>query len=243
MGCPINNAAQRKSKPPPKQTTHLPKTPKPDNAQLSQLFQINVSNFTPMADFLDRALSWSLDSLLRDDDDDDEMPDVSDLLSDDSVLWDDHYRDWSSTSSSSASSSDNFVCYNYDGSADPLFPEFDLVVAATASSEDLSSSDEDDSLSMMEQRMLAYDPTSDSPFALPFEKRFEATKRSLEECMKKSQETRRSLTLTSYPEHEGMQEFLKQRASVQGVVESVQASTRKLQKWVVPGEKKDKRRR
>jgi hypothetical protein len=40
-----------------------------------------------------------------------------------------------------------------------------------------------------------------------------------------------------------MQEFLKQRASVQGVVESVQASTRKLQKWVVPGEKKDKKRR
>jgi hypothetical protein len=155
-----------------------------------------------MTDFLDRALSWGLDSLLREDDDDDDMPDVSDLLSDDSVLWD-------QSTSLLPEYSDHEL----------LFPEFDLATT----SEDLS--DEDS----ME---LAY-PPSDSPFSLPFEKRFEATKRSLEECMKKSQETRRSLTLTS-PEHEGMKEFLKQRTSVQGVVESVQASTRKLQKWVVP---------
>lgn len=151
-----------------------------------------------MADFLDRALSWGLDSLLREDDD---MPDVSDLLSDDSVLWDQTLP-----------------------VGDELFPEFGLATA----SEDLSDEDSMD---------LGYH-LLDSPFSLPFEKRFEATKRSLEECMKKSQETRRSLTLTS-PDDERIKEFLKQRQSVRGVVESVQDSTRKLQKWVVHQDKDD----
>lgn len=126
------------------------------------------------------------------------MPDVSDLLSDDSVLWDQTLPD-----------------------DDELFPDFDLCAAT----DDLS---DEDSMDLSKLPL-------DSPFSLPFEKRFEATRRSLEECMRKSQESRKSLTITT-PVDEKMKEFLKERKSVEGVVASVQNSTRNLQKWVVPEE-------
>lgn len=63
---------------------------------------------------------------------------------------------------------------------------------------------------------------------LPLEKRFEETQKSLEECMRKSQETRMSLTITT----DHIKEHLKKREKP-SVVDSVQESARKLQACIV----------
>lgn len=66
--------------------------------------------------------------------------------------------------------------------------------------------------------------TSTDSLSLPFEERFEATAKNLAVSMKRSQETRKSLTV----ETPGMRKY-ERNLSVSGVVNSVEASTQKLQ--------------
>lgn len=63
---------------------------------------------------------------------------------------------------------------------------------------------------------------------LPLELRFEETQKSLEECMRKSQETRMSLTLAT----DQLKEHLKER-NPSTVVDSVQKSAKQLQACIV----------
>jgi hypothetical protein len=75
------------------------------------------------------------------------------------------------------------------------------------------------------------DTTSDvmdeDPKMLPFHKRFEATAYSLVASMKRSQETRRFLTIMT-PKTEDYP----RRDSIKGVIESVQKSTEQLQSYL-----------
>lgn len=64
--------------------------------------------------------------------------------------------------------------------------------------------------------------------SLPFDRRFEATRQNLEASMRRSQATRRSLTITTpHVEEYG------RRGSVKGVIESVEDSSQKLQKCFI----------
>ena len=107
---------------------------------------------------------------------------------------------WDSFDSTSSSSVDDYW---------PLFQEDDFILE--------EESDE----------LLVANRTIDES-SLPFEKRFEATRRSLELCMRRSQETRPSLTLSTTTE-----EISKhvEESSVKGVVDSVEQSARKLQSY------------
>jgi hypothetical protein len=158
---------------------------------------------TPFTATFEKSLScldWDLDGM------DDELPPSLSEISCDVV-----FRDWSVQDEMLSNSSDDDEDWRVTFSNSDPFDEFGMDLDTDYFSFDPPLGDD------------VKDASS-----LPFDKRFEATRLNLEASMRRSQETRRSLTITT-----SHVEKYERRGSVKGVIESVENSAQKLQKCFI----------